>query len=196
MLGNIILALAEAVDLYPREISKIITVIASLITGIHWIVTGGKIDVFSVLAFLCCILFFRIVVTCQVYLLKLICHIGLAIYFYRKRMHEFEHQRKEQYSYEYEQEQKQQQYYQQQWKRTENKNSQNTGGQHTYSTAQDSSYMEAVRYFGLSFPFTEADLKTSYRNAMKKAHPDAGGSTEEAEKVNRYYSLLKGMCQE
>lgn len=53
---------------------------------------------------------------------------------------------------------------------------------------------DALRYFGLSMPFTEAELKSKYREAMKRAHPDAGGSNEEASRINRYYALLRAQC--
>lgn len=55
-------------------------------------------------------------------------------------------------------------------------------------------YKEAVQFFGLNEPFSEKELKEKYRNCMKKIHPDAGGSTEEAQKANRYYTYLKAFC--
>ena len=53
-------------------------------------------------------------------------------------------------------------------------------------------YTDALNYFGLTIPFTEAELKSKYRQAIKKAHPDQGGSKEEAERINAYYTTLKG----
>ena len=63
-----------------------------------------------------------------------------------------------------------------------------TGG-NAGQTASD--YDEALKYFGLQFPFTEEQLKTKRRKLMKTAHPDAGGSAEDAKKINEYYDVLK-----
>lgn len=70
---------------------------------------------------------------------------------------------------------------------------QNTGGhENQQSQTQDEQQLQqALAYFGLSFPFTEEELKTKWKSRMKKAHPDAGGSEEEAKRINQYFDLLK-----
>lgn len=50
---------------------------------------------------------------------------------------------------------------------------------------------KALRYYHLSIPFSQEELRNKRRLLMKSAHPDSGGSTEEAEKINRYYDVLK-----
>lgn len=50
---------------------------------------------------------------------------------------------------------------------------------------------KALRYYQLSIPFSQEELRNKRRLLMKSAHPDSGGSTEEAEKINRYYDALK-----
>lgn len=54
-----------------------------------------------------------------------------------------------------------------------------------------SDYDAALKYFGLQVPFTQEQLKAKRRSFMKTAHPDAGGSAEDAKKVNFYYDVLK-----
>jgi len=44
------------------------------------------------------------------------------------------------------------------------------------------------------YPFTETELKTAYRNAIKKAHPDKQGSEEKAKVINGAYSELKNIA--
>lgn len=65
-------------------------------------------------------------------------------------------------------------------------NSQSSG-----STAHVSDYEKALKFYGLKVPFTEKELKEKRRKMMKTAHPDAGGSTNEAETINQYYDILK-----
>lgn len=50
---------------------------------------------------------------------------------------------------------------------------------------------KALRYYHLRIPFSQEELRNKRRLLMKSAHPDSGGSTEEAEKINRYYDVLK-----
>lgn len=50
---------------------------------------------------------------------------------------------------------------------------------------------KALRYYHLSIPFSQEELRNKRRLLMKSAHPDSGGSTEEAEKINLYYDILK-----
>ena len=65
-------------------------------------------------------------------------------------------------------------------------NSQSSG-----SAAHVSDYEKALKFYGLKVPFTEKELKEKRRKMMKTAHPDAGGSTNEAETINQYYDILK-----
>ena len=74
----------------------------------------------------------------------------------------------------------------------------NTGtGQRDYSynysgrANTKSDYEMALEFYKLQMPFTEKELKERRRQFMKTAHPDAGGSNEEAEKINEYYEILK-----
>lgn len=70
-------------------------------------------------------------------------------------------------------------------------------GQRDYSynysgrTNTKSDYEMALEFYKLQMPFTEKELKERRRQFMKTAHPDAGGSNEEAEKINEYYEILK-----
>ena len=59
------------------------------------------------------------------------------------------------------------------------------------STSHVSDYEKALKFYGLKVPFTEKELKEKRRKMMKTAHPDAGGSTNEAETINQYYDILK-----
>lgn len=50
---------------------------------------------------------------------------------------------------------------------------------------------QSMETLGLSGTYDEKDLKTAYRRASAKAHPDKGGSTEAQQKVNAAYEFLK-----
>lgn len=50
---------------------------------------------------------------------------------------------------------------------------------------------EALRYFHLTMPYTENETRQRWKVLIKEAHPDAGGSEEDAKKINTYYELLK-----
>lgn len=50
---------------------------------------------------------------------------------------------------------------------------------------------KALRYYHLNIPFSQEELRNRRRFLMKSAHPDSGGSTEEAEKINLYYDVLE-----
>lgn len=54
---------------------------------------------------------------------------------------------------------------------------------------------KALRYYHLNIPFSQEELRNRRRFLMKSAHPDSGGSTEEAEKINLYYDVLKELLQ-
>lgn len=49
----------------------------------------------------------------------------------------------------------------------------------------------ALKVFGLGANFTQAELVKRYRELMRRAHPDAGGSTEQASAINTAYSVIK-----
>lgn len=51
-------------------------------------------------------------------------------------------------------------------------------------------YAAALARFGLPPEFTRADLDRAYKHAIRKAHPDAGGSLAEAQAVNADRDLL------
>lgn len=50
---------------------------------------------------------------------------------------------------------------------------------------------KALYYYHLNIPFSQEELRNKRRILMKSAHPDSGGSIEEAEKINHYYDVLK-----
>lgn len=52
---------------------------------------------------------------------------------------------------------------------------------------------KALHYYHLNIPFSQEELRNRRRILMKSAHPDSGGSTEEAEKINQYYDVLKDL---
>ena len=54
---------------------------------------------------------------------------------------------------------------------------------------------KALHYYHLNIPFSQEELRNKRRLLMKSAHPDSGGSTEEAEKINRYYDVLNELLQ-
>ncbi|TXL75139.1 hypothetical protein FHP25_14740 [Vineibacter terrae] len=45
-------------------------------------------------------------------------------------------------------------------------------------------YLEALSLLGLPGDFTRADFNRAYKGAIRKAHPDTGGSKEKAQAVN------------
>lgn len=49
----------------------------------------------------------------------------------------------------------------------------------------------AKEMFGLEIPYTEKELRRRRNVLIKKIHPDAGGTVEDAVKINEYYELLK-----
>lgn len=51
-------------------------------------------------------------------------------------------------------------------------------------------YAAALAHFGLAPGFTAADLSRAYKRIIRKAHPDAGGSLEEAQAVNAARDLI------
>lgn len=90
------------------------------------------------------------------------------------------------------------QYYYQKNNANSRSNSQNNNSGNSYnnnrssgSTAYASDYEKALKFYGLKVPFTEKELKEKRRKMMKTAHPDVGGSTNEAETINQYYDILK-----
>jgi len=52
-------------------------------------------------------------------------------------------------------------------------------------------YQVAIRLLGLEPGFSRTALSRAYKQAMKHAHPDAGGSTRKAQAVNAARDLLK-----
>jgi len=53
-----------------------------------------------------------------------------------------------------------------------------------------SAYEQALALFGLTEPFTQGELKAVYRQAMKSAHTDIGGTKEEAQALNAARDLI------
>ena len=56
--------------------------------------------------------------------------------------------------------------------------------------APRSPYEEALALLALTPDFTKPALKRAYRAAIRKAHPDAGGTARAAQAVNGAYELL------
>lgn len=90
------------------------------------------------------------------------------------------------------------QYYYQKNNANSGNNNQNANRGNSYNNSQSSGraahvsdYEKALKFYGLKVPFTEKELKEKRRKMMKTAHPDAGGSTNEAETINQYYDILK-----
>jgi DnaJ-domain-containing protein 1 len=57
---------------------------------------------------------------------------------------------------------------------------------------------EALAYFNLTYPFAFEDLQTSYRNLVKKHHPDihqTQDSEEQIRKINHAYQILKKLIR-
>lgn len=81
--------------------------------------------------------------------------------------------------------------------RTGTQNGNKNGSGHTGSAgkeerdASNDGLSKALRYFCLTIPYTEIQAKQRWKELMKKAHPDAGGSDEDAKKINAYYEILK-----
>lgn len=87
----------------------------------------------------------------------------------------------------------------------EGRRARNTGGEHSRNRRRSGAernarhgrqeesdlFAQAVRMFGLSQDFTREELKRRYRDLMKQAHPDAGGSHEQASAVNWAHNLIK-----
>lgn len=57
--------------------------------------------------------------------------------------------------------------------------------------ASNSQFTEALQLFGLSQPFTRAQLRKARNTLIKKYHPDHGGTNADAIKINTCYDLLK-----
>ena len=53
-------------------------------------------------------------------------------------------------------------------------------------------YDDALELFGLSEPFTMAELKHAYAKLVKETHPDKGGNPALFRQVNKAFELLKG----
>ena len=51
-------------------------------------------------------------------------------------------------------------------------------------------YQAALTLLGLPPTFTRAELDAAFKQAIKKAHPDAGGSVDQAQAVNMARDLL------
>jgi hypothetical protein len=65
-----------------------------------------------------------------------------------------------------------------------------SGAQEEAEEADSRLYAEALALFDLKPGFTEGDLKSAYKRAIRKAHPDAGGSEEDAQTVNVARDLI------
>lgn len=49
----------------------------------------------------------------------------------------------------------------------------------------------ALAVLGLSYPFTQEELKEGYRKLVKQHHPDAGGNADRFMEIQAAYELLK-----
>lgn len=185
IVGKIILVVASIVDNFGQELAWLTSFLISVGCGISWskgedtglVVLGW----FLVLTILFPVL--RLILSLLMVIPQFICHIGLKIYY----MYVEQQLKKEGFYYE-------DNGWRDRYENSESEESEEDEDEESeFSHQKENVYLEAVRFFGLTYPFTEADLKTAYRKVMKKAHPDAGGTTEMAEKVNYYYEYLKKM---
>lgn len=103
-------------------------------------------------------------------------------------------------NHDYQQSQRQQQSYYQQNQHQQRHDSQHNSSNYdntyrNYKQSQNTSQRDdlsiALAFYGLAIPFSEQQLRDRRRKLMKEVHPDAGGSTEDAEKVNSYFDILK-----
>jgi DnaJ-domain-containing protein 1 len=57
---------------------------------------------------------------------------------------------------------------------------------------------KALLVMGLSYPFSQSELRKKYRELVKKHHPDTNGGTVEAVEMLKYineaYEILKRLC--
>ena len=67
--------------------------------------------------------------------------------------------------------------------------SQHEGEDNAASTAPDA-YGTALALFGLRPGFSRTALHAAYKQAIRAAHPDLGGSTEEAQAINAARDLI------
>ena len=79
-------------------------------------------------------------------------------------------------------------YYEQQEKETQNKQ-QETNDSAAKEEPQDE-LKKAMAFYHVSFPFTEEEIRAKRKQLMKTAHPDIGGTEEEAKKINIYFDIL------
>lgn len=52
-------------------------------------------------------------------------------------------------------------------------------------------YPTALAVLGLSYPFSQEELKTTYRQLVKQHHPDQGGDAERFMEIQAAYELLE-----
>ena len=60
-------------------------------------------------------------------------------------------------------------------------------------TKQDVELSNALKFFGFRKlqDINPTKLKKQYRDLIKKAHPDNGGSIQQTQEVNKYYKILE-----
>ena len=63
--------------------------------------------------------------------------------------------------------------------------------QQTGSNRAGDELQMALRFYGLTIPFTQDQLKEKRRKLIKTAHPDEGGDVETAADINRFFDILK-----
>ncbi|GAB5389587.1 MAG: J domain-containing protein [Alphaproteobacteria bacterium] len=67
--------------------------------------------------------------------------------------------------------------------------------EHLHSDEDASAEMEALSVLNLSLPVTRAEIRTRYRQLVKKYHPDSAGESdannERIKTINRAYTVLK-----
>lgn len=73
----------------------------------------------------------------------------------------------------------------------EGENAESAGDDKDKEPAARDPYQDAIDLLGLKPGFNRAALNRAYKQAMKHAHPDAGGSTRKAQAVNQARDFLK-----
>lgn len=157
------------------DLSKIAAFLVSFYYAIQWGGSAAKDDpAFGLLAVLLVIFFvhpiLKVIFGGIAWLLKGLCEIILVVIGYNKKSKESNYESNDSYKDTYE-------YFYEKFENMEDE--------------PEDSLNEALKFYGLSIPFSSQTLKEKRRELMKKAHPDAGGSTEQAEKVNVFYEVLE-----
>lgn len=198
---------------YPMFIAKAVAALICIFSLKDWIVNEKTspvillvliqvVFIYPILCLIFSILSFIPLTICGIFLTFVDEHRA------RKEQQQYQQFRNKDYyhtNHDYKQSQDQKQSYYQYNQYHQSQQNRSYGSQHNssnynntyrnYEQSQNTSQRDdlsiALAFYGLTIPFSEQQLRDRRRKLMKKAHPDAGGSTENAEKVNVYFDILK-----